>query len=422
MATTSIAWCPSTAGDNLDDLSIVTTNSNGAIVVYSAIVPDPTVVTQWISEQISAPGAAGAEAPAIAFDSSESTHIAAGGPNGVIYYLRRRSGLLFSGWRSQNISGASGSVIGITVMPDNQVYILTISSSGELIGWLGTFNAPFIQSPIPNPGATSPAPAVAAAMAVRSVSSSQVEVHVVATQPGASSPRQTVLTYFWSNYAAGSGGGPGSFGTWQSNTIPMPSNNEITYYASFDLGMALGPADEVVVTARTIEILAGSNDSNPGLLLCFVANSPGSAWNTFLNFPARPGTSSNTLPVAVDANGAIHSFCITKSPDPETFGYQPSVVDITLAPGATATGQIIVDDPPSNGNPGVDPLGWDAPQLKWNANSNFGWTLVPGMTVRASGEIDVAFFNFPYLSVALFTLPLGANAWNYSFVGFPDQQ
>jgi hypothetical protein len=436
MANPSIAWCPSTAGDNLDDLCIVTTNSNGAIIVYSTIVPDPFVSSQWISEQISRPGTAGTEAPAIAFGSSTSTHIAAGGPNGVVYHLRRRLGLLFSGWMSQSISGASGSVIGITVMPDNQVYMLTISSSGELIGWLGTFNAPFVQSPIQSSAATSPAPAIGAAMTVRSVSSSQVEVHVVAAQPGASSARQTVLTYFWSTYEAGSGGETGSFGTWQSNTIPMPSSSEIAFYSNGDVGIALSPGGEVIVTTRTIQLLAGDNYSQLGPLYCFIASSVGSAWNPPVGFPAAPGNSSDTLAVAVDANGATHSFCVKLSIDPSAAGiYQPSLVDMSMAPGSEDCGQVIIDAPIDPNNPyppPPDPLGWDAP-MSWAANGGYLngklvadiqtlFSIISGMTVRTSGEVDVAFLNLPYSSVALFTLPLGANAWNYNFVGFPDQQ
>jgi hypothetical protein len=56
-------------------------------------------------------------------------------------------------------------------------------------------------------------------MTVSSVSPSQVEVHVVALQPGASAPGQNVLMHFWSTYQAGSAGEAGSFATWQSNQI-----------------------------------------------------------------------------------------------------------------------------------------------------------------------------------------------------------
>jgi hypothetical protein len=43
------------------------------------------------------------------------------------------------------------------------------------------------------------------------------------------------------------------------------------------------------------------------------------------------------------------------------------------------------------------------------------------MVVRASDEVDVVFWNFPFGSLAFFSLPPGSNQWLYDLVGYPDQ-
>ena len=214
----SIAWRRSIlAGD--DEIWIVMTNSAGSTMSYWVEVPDPVASPQpWSVQQIAGPGSANVPtaagyAPAIAFDPFPSAgggrraHVAADGPNGVVYYLTYDR--LGGQWFSRDVSGATGSVVGMTVMPDDYVYMLTVSSGEELIGWLGGYlDCPFVQVPISATGTTNAAPAVVAAMAVRSVNSSQIEVHVVAVQqPGANAPNtDNVLTYFWSTYTAGSSG------------------------------------------------------------------------------------------------------------------------------------------------------------------------------------------------------------------------
>src|SRR5580704_12446870 len=93
----SIAWRPWNGGD---EIWIVTANSVGAIITYSAIAPDVIVdPLQWNPQQIAAPGSANLltatqapEAPAIAFGGfgtrflpPNGVHVAASGPNGVNY-------------------------------------------------------------------------------------------------------------------------------------------------------------------------------------------------------------------------------------------------------------------------------------------------------------------------------------------------
>jgi hypothetical protein len=87
-----------------------------------------------------------------------------------------------------------------------------------------------------------------------------------------------------------------------------------------------------------------------------------------------------------------------------------------------------VDSP--GGGYNTDRLDWD--DLTWSAKgytlnplgtptNYWGTDIVPGMVVRASGEVDVVFWNFPFGSLAFFSLPLGSNQWLYDLVGYPDQ-
>ena len=191
--------------------------------------------------------------------------------------------------------------------------------------------------------------------------------------------------------------------------------------------IALGPGGAMAVTSRTAQILAGKNNSTPYVLYFFISNNAGSTWEPAIGLGEGdlPAWSSENVAVAVDGNGAAHSFLITK-PYQGVGGYDPTLKDVVLAPGATLTGEIYTDYPS-----GADPLGWYS--ATWSAGGyelpgstkpvpDWGFSLIPGMTVRASGEVDVAFWNFINSSLVLFTLPLGASAWNFNFVGFPDQQ
>jgi hypothetical protein len=437
----SIAWRPAAGGD---EIWVVTTNSAGAIIGYSTVVAGAiTGPVQWNAQNIAKAGSAtvpsapqAPEAPAVAFGGFgtrffplNGVHVAAGGPNGVVYYSTRELVHVVGGpWPSQNVTGATGSVVGITVMPDDWVFILTVSSGQELMGWLGNWDNEFKPVPIPTFGTTTPAPANFAAMTVRSVNSSQIEVHAV----GAAIENTTTneLTYFWSTYTAGSGGNAGSFTTWQSNNIAPPTLNkgEIVYPDGRP-SIALGPNGQVVVTAP-VNVRDGTL-AQGSFLYYFVANSPGSTW-----FPTKLAGPSGVQQhflissggVAVDDNGIGHSLVINASTLPQALTFQPEVTDYTLPQGGSSVVNIPVD------THGVgftaDPLDWT--DVFWSADgyslsqtgqktNYWGQDIIPGMTVRANGEVDVAFWNFPFSSVALFSLPLGGSSWFYGRVGYPDQ-
>ena len=431
----SIAWRRSVLAGN-DEIWIVMTNSAGSIMSYWVEVPDPVASPQpWSVQQIAGPGSANVPtaagyAPAIAFDPFPSVrggrraHVAAAGPNGVVYYLAYDR--LGGQWYSRDVSGATGSVVGITVMPDDYVYMLTVSSGEELIGWLGGYlDSPFVQAPIPATGTTNAAPAVVAAMAVRSVNSSQIEVHVVAVQqPGANAPdTDNVLMYFWSTYAAGSSGAAGSFGPWQSNQISMPSiPGTTTVYPSWPVSIALSlnPNGEIIVTAP---VEAKSGPLNKSYLYYFVASSPGSKWSpVMIQGPYAGEIELSSGGVAVDGNGTAHSLVIRSytGPGPGGEANQPTLTDYTLAQGVLGSNP--VDSP--GGSYTTDPLDWN--DITWQGGDYnvpggpklpYSLDIVPGMTVRASGEVDVAFWNFPWKTVAFFSLPLGGSQWSYDKVG-----
>jgi hypothetical protein len=320
----SIAWRRSilTGGD---EIWIATTNSVGSIIGYWLEVPDPVFqAPQWNVQHIAGPGSANfaqapriAAAPAIAFDPFPSARGAAGRTSprvdltAFLYYVAYDR--LGGQWYSRNVAGATGSVVAITVMPDDYVYILTVSSAGELIGWFGGYlDSPFVAMPIP---AFGPAPTVVAAMAVRTVNSSQVEVHVLAGQrPSPSAPdTDNMLTYYWSTYSAGSSGGAGSFGPWQSNNILMPYLHPYIVYPTWPVSIALGPNPngEVIITVP-VEVDLGSLKKI--YLYYFFANSPGSSWSAkeFAG-PSSPFGDSKLSSggVAVDGNGVAHCLTIT---------------------------------------------------------------------------------------------------------------
>jgi hypothetical protein len=136
----------------------------------------------------------------------------------------------------------------------------------------------------------------------------------------------------------------------------------------------------------------------------------------------------------VDGNGTAHTSAICHSVTADRSGklavYQPWVTDFTLPPGATTAGEIILDQN-SMEDPSADPLNWD--ECSWTSEGYslpgqttilFGWGEqdVAAMAVRPSGEIDLAFWNFSYSSLVLFSLPLGSSSWNFNgIVAFPNQ-
>jgi hypothetical protein len=291
-------------------------------------------------------------------------------------------------------------------MPDNNVYIITVSSSQELTGYLGTFDNTFVAAPIPNLDTTIPTTTLGAAMAVVS-SSSQNEVHVVASQiqQQPTGPPIYVLTYFWSSYEAGSG-----FGQWQ----PI----QITETAGYShASIAVGPNGEVIVAALV------PIKNAPDELRYYVANAPGLAFN-----PTPSAAVNTSYPaLAVDTNGKAHCIAMWRtivniSPLPIT--EQPSLLDYTLAPGATeATPGPGLDIPIQvSGSISTDPLDWD--DCTWTASTvTLGESIQPawqpkaaGMTVRASGEIDVAFWNYPLSALVFFSLSLNSSTWNFSYI------
>jgi hypothetical protein len=420
MPNPSIAWRP--LADGSDVIMIVVTGTDGSLNSYSVTAPDPVVNPenlQWSAGQIAGPGSA-TGTPGIAFGGFLTTHVAASGAEGIVYYLFDDFVRLGQDntWYSQTISSSStDTMVGIAVMPDDQVYVLTVSSSGELVGYLGSAGNSFVPATIPNSDTSR------AAMAVRSISSSEIEVHIVAGQQQAQSSSVTnILTYFWSTYTKGAG-----FGPWQSNQVigntdtnPPPRGERLQ--AIYPGAITISPNGQVVVSG-----LIDSPTAPLTSLYYFIANSPGSEWSSALM--AGQGVKCSFPSVAVDGNNIAHSIYMHAPAVTATIGNeQPTLQDSTLplftvgAPGASAIG---IDAP--GGSPDPDPLQWD--ECTWS--DGYVWVgdntehkidawqplTIAGMTVRKSGEVDAVFWNYPFTSIAFFNLPLNSSAWNFGLVG-----
>jgi len=178
----------------------------------------------------------------------------------------------------------------------------------------------------------------------------------------------------------------------------------------------------VIVTAP---VEAESGSLSESYLYYFVANSPGSTWNsTKIQGPSGGQIELSSGGVAVDGNGTAHSLVIRSYTGPTLPGdsefNQPTLTDYTLAQGVLGSNP--VDSP--GGSYTTDPLDWN--DITWQGGDYnvpggpklpYSLDIVPGMTVRASGEVDVAFWNFPWKTVAFFSLPLGGSQWSYDKVG-----
>ena len=161
----SIAWRPGIGGD---EIWIVTTNSLGSIIGYWAVAPDPlthTYALQWNVEQIAGPNSAAATP----WQRRLPSHSAGSGklpflPRRVCTSPRVDPTALFITLPSNSFPSLDRAMAQSKRFRRDRfrgrrhgnarrlrVNILTASDDEKLIGWLGNWDTPFVQMPIPTP-------------------------------------------------------------------------------------------------------------------------------------------------------------------------------------------------------------------------------------------------------------------------------